>query len=136
MWNIFKKPYYFPRKDFILFTRYELPPEFDGIKRPVWHLNMVNIDRVIGNGLIEVTIDIYSSFRTNPQPGDVWVSTSQESGSLIALVFISVSEFYREQGYILFNAKLQNFGYAGDLLQLDKMKEHVINGGKMKPVMR
>lgn len=133
--GLFRKPYYFPREDFLIFTRLKLPKEFDHLKRAEGFLNMVNIDRELRQGVFEATVDIYGHFRNDPRVGDVYISTKKGTNILMALVFTKVEERYREEGYILLHSEVQNFGFAGDLLQIERMKELVWGGRKMKPVV-
>lgn len=133
--GLFRKPYYFPREDFLIFTRLKLPKEFDHLKRAEGFLNMVNIDGEVCKGVFKVTVDMYGHFRNDPRIGDVYISTRKSTNILMALIFTKVEECYREEGYILLRGEVQNFGFAGDLLQIERMKELVWGGKKMKPVV-
>ena len=133
----FKKPYYFPRKDFKVFTRYKLPEALKDIPLANSKLGYVNVKK-IDEGHHNLNFETWHFFGGDRvRRGDVWVTTSASTGELMAVVFTKVDCYFSsmETCSCDYGGEGQNFGFAGDLLQIERMKELVIKGKKMKPVV-
>jgi len=118
-----KQPFYFPRPDFRVYRN----KDFTAIRI-----------RSADKGLSKVDFDHYAFFDKRPQVGDVWLTKAEGKEYIIALVFIKIDEPYYQgegDGNTCFTASLQNLGYEADLQQIETMKDYVIKGGTMKPVV-
>lgn len=137
MFGLFKKPYYFPRRDYKVFTSFRMPEELADLPFANSKLGYVNVNKSEG-GIHNIAFETWHFMGGDKiRPGDVWITTSKVDGRLMSLVFVTVDCYSNDFATCSrdYTGTAQNFGHAGDLLQIERMKELVIGGKKMKPVV-